>query len=119
MNFQITGLLSIILAFLVSVLSGIFISKRSKPYNTLLLTIHKICSMLAEILISIKIFNNMESSGFQYIQVISFIAAIIIFIVPIITGSLLTIEKYNSTKMIISHKLSSIIAVIYAVIISI
>ena len=80
---------SIILIFV----SGFWVSRTGKPYSTGILTIHKLISLAVLIYLGMQVQRFRQTAIMSPLQWLSIALAGILFIVTILTGGFLSMEK--------------------------
>ena len=106
---KITG---IAFLFFLMIISGFWLSKKDKPYPVVLFNIHKLLSLAAFILGGIVIYNLQKGIEITSGHLLFISATGVLFILSIITGGLLNLDKpfYNLLKLL--HRILSPIVII-------
>ena len=110
-RFIIIGLL-----FIVSVLSGINISKSGKPYNVPVFTIHKIAGLAAIVLIAIAIYKIQEPIELKILELGAIVFTGIFLVSVFISGVLLSINKTVNELILTIHKITWILSMVFTII---
>ena len=97
----------IAILFLLIVISGFWLSKKDKPYPALLFNVHKLLSLATFILGFIVIYNLQKDIELSSGHILIIIGTGILFILSIVTGGLLNLDKplYNFLKLL--HRIIS------------
>ena len=105
-------ILIIALLYIVKFLFGFWLFRTGKPYNTLILTIHKLVS-LATLVYIVVIANRVRLDiGLSEVETIVVVATILLFLVSIATGGVLSVDKPAAGFLSILHKLAPVLSVI-------
>lgn len=101
---KITG---IAVLFLLIIISGFWLTKKNRPYPTVLFNVHKLFSLAAFILNGIVIHNLQGEIELSSMLFLLIIVTSGLFILSIITGGLLNLDKpfYNLLKLL--HRILS------------
>ena len=81
------------LFFLFIFISGFWLSRSGKPYNGIILTIHKLISLVAVVLLVMTIYQVNQAATPGAIEFIASVVAGLLFLGTIITGGLLSTDK--------------------------
>jgi len=108
---------SLTVLFLLIIISGFRLSKKDKPYPGVLFNVHKLISLAAFIQGGIVIYNLQKEIELSSLLLILILATGILFILSLITGGLLNLDKpfYKLLKLL--HRIFSPIVIILTVII--
>jgi len=106
---KITG---IAFLFFLMIITGFWLSKKEKPYPVFLFNVHKLLSLAAFILGGIVIYNLQKGIEITSGHLLLISATGVLFILSIITGGLLNLDKpfYNLLKLL--HRILSPIVII-------
>ena len=105
-------ILIIALLYIVKFLFGFWLFRTGKPYNTLILTIHKLVS-LATLVYIVVIANRVRLDiGLTELETIVVIVTILLFLTSIATGGMLNIDKPATAILSLLHKLTPVLSVI-------
>lgn len=98
--------------FLLTIVTGLFISKAGKPYNNTIFSIHKLISLAAILTSAIIIFNLLKITEIKILIIILVILVVLSVLALFITGALLSIGKasYNVVKTV--HSVTSILLLV-------
>lgn len=102
-----TKILIILFSLPVIMISGIFLRKKSRPYNNILFTVHKLIAVVYIIFTILVIRRFLTDTGAEgiFIFLLLFTAALILF--SFITGALQSFEKPPPSVVSVTHKVSS------------
>ena len=101
---------------IITILLGIIMTLKGKPYNNVITTIHKITSLLAGIGISLIIINLLIQIDIDFIKYLFIILTGIFYITSIASGALLIGLKNVNRIILFTHRIISFISVIFSVI---
>jgi len=103
--------------FLLIIISGIWLTKTGRPYQNILFSVHKFVSLLTVVLGAIMVYNLQKSTEISALATTLMIVAGIIFIILIVTGGLLNLDKPFYETLRITHRILSPITVILTVVV--
>jgi hypothetical protein len=81
------------LAFVVILLSGIWLSRFEKPYPTLLFTIHKLVGLAAGVLLGLIVYQTHQVAPLGAAAIAAIAATVLFFVGTVAAGGLLSIDK--------------------------
>lgn len=84
-------LVGVFLVFVV--LTGLWLSRTGKPFNVILLTIHKLISLAGVVFLAVTLYRLNQTGAFTSLQLVLSGATILLFIALIVTGGLLSTAK--------------------------
>lgn len=84
--------------------SGFWLSRAGKPHNTLILTVHKLISVVAMVLLYLALGEVYRSAPAATGVLVSSIAAGVFFLASIITGGVVSATQAPSPVMTALHK---------------
>ena len=100
------------LLFLLKSLSGIWLSRSGRPINAVILTIHKIISLLTVVLISITIHHLRRDVGMSAVEIGAIIVTGLLFLFTILSGGLLSADKPAHTAVLTFHKVAPFLTIL-------
>jgi hypothetical protein len=103
--------------FLLIIISGIWLTKTGRPYQNNVFNAHKLISLLAVVLGTIMVYNLQKGMEISALTTSFMIIAAILFIVLIITGGLLNLDKPFYDTLRITHRILSPITIILTVVV--
>lgn len=95
--------------FLLTIVSGIWLSKLGKPYSQLVFNIHKLIALgflVFTFIIAKNLFQNIEP-GFLKLSLLVFIAISVVSI--LVSGAFLSFNEQVNNFIALLHKISSVI----------
>jgi hypothetical protein len=100
---------STILLFLtiISILSGISLRRRGKPYKSGIFTIHKLAIASAVVLAVLIYIQHFKLLSFEGFGLVLFISSSLMFLISFVTGVALSFEKFSTFKIQITHRVLS------------
>jgi hypothetical protein len=104
---------SIIWLFILSVFSivfGMILLPKGAPYNITISTFHKIFSFALGLVYLLILYIHINTLGIQFFPLLTAIVTMVAFIVSVVTGSIMLRALNENREMVISHRISSIIA---------
>ena len=93
-----------VLFFLFIILSGFWLSWSGRPFNSGILTIHKLISIGAVVFLGITIYQINKSSSLSTIDIIAVVVTGVFFLITIITGGLVSALKTTPTAILRLHQ---------------
>ena len=81
------------LFFLFIFIFGFWLRFSGKPYNTLLITIHKLIGLGLGIYLGLKVHEVYQKSSLGSTEIISIVVTVLLFVALVASGSLLSAEK--------------------------
>ena len=111
--FEFRMMLTIIL-FLLMIFTGIWMSRKGKPYHFILFNAHKLLSLAFIAMMVVSILNITKEIELESKHILSFIGTAVLFLVLLITGGILNLEKEMPRFVLITHRVLPILASILA-----
>lgn len=105
MNTILYKALSAGLFFLLIFLLGFWLSRSSKPYPSILFTIHKLVALGAVIFLAVTFYRAHQAAPLSPAQIAAIAFAGLCFLATILTGGLLSIDKTMPAAVSWAHKL--------------
>ena len=103
-------LITIAALFTVMLLFGIWLSLAGKPYNAVLMSVHKILALAAAVVIVVSTLDWIKVTEMRASFWILIIFYGILYFITFISGVLLSFDKPYNTIIVIVHKISLIAA---------
>lgn len=79
--------------FVLILASGFWLSRLGRPINTIVLTIHKLVSVVAVVYLVVNVYRINQVTPLTTLGIVATVVAILLFLVMIATGGLLSVEK--------------------------
>jgi hypothetical protein len=105
------------LLFLLIIISGIWLTKTGRPYQNIVFNVHKLISLLTVVLGAIMVYNLQKGLEISGLATNLMILAGIMFIILIITGGLLNLDKPFYDTLRIVHRILSPLSIILTIIV--
>lgn len=105
------------LLFLLIIISGIWLTKTGRPYQNIVFNVHKLISLLTVVLGAIMVYNLQKGLEISALATSLMILAGIMFIILIVTGGLLNLEKPFYDTLRIIHRILSPLSIILTIIV--
>ncbi len=102
-----TKMLMAVLSLPLILISGIYLRKRSRPYNNILFSVHKIVAVILIIFALIVLRNFLRNSSIDGLIIYLAILTAILLLFSFITGALQSFERPLPLTIVIIHKVSS------------
>jgi len=113
LTYKITGLAVL---FIAVIITGVFLAKSGKPYNSILFNVHKLISLATVVLGGIWVYNIYRAAGTGTGILALVILTALLFIILFVTGGMLNLEKSYHNVLTIIHKAASPLSLIATVI---
>jgi hypothetical protein len=79
--------------FLLILLSGFWLSSAGRPFNSILLTLHKLISITAVVYLIVNVIRIHRVTPLSLLEIVLCVASLLFFLVMVATGGLLSIAK--------------------------
>jgi heme A synthase len=110
---NMTGKITLtVLCFLIIFISGYWLSHFAKPFNVLILTIHKLVSLVAIVLLVLTALQMNKATRLDTKELAAWLVAGLFFVVTIITGGLLSSEISLPAAIAVMHKITPYMTVV-------
>ena len=90
---MILKLVSAGLFFLFIFLTGFWLSRKGKPHNILLSTVHKLIGLGMGIFLALSVYRVHQVTPLTPVQIVVLVITVLFFAINVATGSLLSAEK--------------------------
>ena len=100
------------IVFLLTLVSGVWLSRSGKPLNTAIFTVHKLIALGAVIVTAIQTYNALKSAETQAILIALLIVTGVCVLALFATGALMSMEKPGYNMLLIIHNVAPVVAVI-------
>jgi len=104
-----TGLL-----FLFTFISGYWLSRSGKPFNGIVLTIHKLISLAAAALLGTVIYRINQVAPLSVIESTAGVVTGLFFLDAVVSGGLLSIDKPMPAAILTMHRITPFLTVLSA-----
>ena len=104
-----TGLL-----FLLTFISGYWLSRSGKPFNGIVLTVHKLISLAAAALLGIVIYRNHQVAPLRTVELAAVVVTGSFFLDAVVSGGLLSIDKPMPAAILAMHRITPYLTVFSA-----
>jgi hypothetical protein len=99
--------------FLITLASGIWLSRSGKPYKGAIFNVHKLIALATVVILGLKIYPALKSADPGWIGgPWALLSGLLLAIVLIITGGLLSLEKPLPAAILRAHQAGVVLAVI-------
>jgi hypothetical protein len=102
------------LFFLFIFLSGFWLSGSGKPYNGIILTIHKLISLAAVVFLVMTIYQRNQAATLSALELTAGVVAGLLFLGTVITGGLLSTGKPMPAIILRLHQIAPYLTVLSA-----
>ena len=100
------------LFYLFIFISGFWLSRSGKPYNGIVLTIHKLISLAAVVFLAITIHRINQVAQLSAIELTAGVVTGLFFLGTIITGGLLSVDKPMPVVVLRMHQITPFLTVL-------
>jgi hypothetical protein len=97
--------------FLCIFVSGVWLSKSGKPFNVIILTIHKLISLAAVVFLIITMYQINQVAELSATESIAGVVTGLLFLGAMISGGLLSIDKPMPGAILTMHRLTPFLTV--------
>ncbi|MDX1416813.1 MAG: hypothetical protein R3293_21605 [Candidatus Promineifilaceae bacterium] len=104
------------LGFVLTVISGVALSRTGRPLNSAIFTIHKLAAVGTIILIAIAVFNLGRSVGIQRSALLIILVTGLFFISLVVSGALLSFDKLALLPVLRIHQIAPLLALVFSLI---
>jgi len=104
-----TGLL-----FLFTFISGYWLSRSGKPFNGIVLTVHKLISLAAAGLLGFVIYQINQVAPLGTIELAAGVVTVSFFLDAVVSGGLLSIDKPMPAAILTMHRIAPYLTVLSA-----
>lgn len=94
------------LCFILIFLTGFWVRSDGKPYNTLILTIHKLISLAAGIVLGISLYRLNQAAGLNSAASTAVVVTGVLFVLTVLSGGIWSIEKELPAVVLRLHQVS-------------
>ena len=102
------------LFLLFALLSGAWLSRSGKPYNGIILTIHKLVSLAAGVVFTIAVYQVNQAATLSAIELTAALVTGLVFLGTVITGGLLSTDKSMPAAISAMHQLAPFLTALSA-----
>jgi hypothetical protein len=102
-----TGLL-----FVLIFLSGLWVSRSGKPYNTLPFTIHKLAGLAAGVLLAVIVYQAHQAAPLGAAQITAIAVTVLFFAGTVVAGALLSVDKPMPAVVLKLHQIIPVLTVL-------
>jgi hypothetical protein len=94
------------IVFVLTLVSGVWLSRSGKPLNTGIFTVHKLIALGAVVATAIQTYNALKSADTQAILIALIIVIGLCVVALFVTGALMSANKPPYSVLLLIHKLS-------------
>ena len=102
------------LLFLFTFISGFWLSRSGKPFNVITLTIHKLISLAAAVLLGIVIYRINQVAPLSTIELAAGVVTGLFFLDAVVSGGLLSIGNPVPAAISTMHRITPFLTVLSA-----
>jgi hypothetical protein len=112
MDNNISRLFGTGLLFLITFLTGFWLSNSGRPYNGIVLTAHKLISLAAAVLIAVIVYQANRGAALGATEIAAVAVTGLFFVGTIVTGGLLSTDKAMPTLVTFVHLIGPFLTVL-------
>lgn len=101
--------------FFLKFLSGVLLTRSGKPFNSIVLAIHKLVSLVTVGFIAITLNQLRREAGVRAPELVASVVTGFLFLLAIVSGGLVSIEKPAPAAILIVHRVTPFLAVLATV----
>jgi hypothetical protein len=98
--------------FTLKFLSGIWLTRSSKPYNAVILAAHKIISVLTVVLIAVAVRHWGQDASMGAVEIGALIATGVLFLLTILSGGFLSTDRPAHAAILVVHRAAPFLTVL-------
>jgi FtsH-binding integral membrane protein len=102
------------IVFLLTLASGLWLSRAGKPLNPILFNIHKLIALAAVVIAGIRVYNVLKGGPAQAVLTALLIFAGLSVVALFVTGALMSMNKPAYRVLLTIHNVAPFVAVIAA-----
>ncbi|MFO7791346.1 MAG: hypothetical protein ACQES1_07430 [Bacteroidota bacterium] len=103
-------------AFLLSIITGLILHKKGHPYPFVLANLHKLLSLAAVVFVVLEMVNLLQDKNLQLTGMALTGFSGLVVLISIISGGLLTGKKEQGSHLRKTHRVSSVVSLVFIVI---
>jgi hypothetical protein len=85
-------------------LSGLWVSRLGKPYNTLAITIHKLVGLATGVLLGVIVYQTHRVAPLGLLEIAAIVLTVLCFVGTVAPGALLSIDKQAPAIVLRLHQ---------------
>jgi hypothetical protein len=105
MNTVTTRMIAIGVLYVLMILTGIFLTKKGKPYHPLAVNLHKFITLAMLVLAVIQVISMFKANSISGLVWVAVILAAVLFLIEMISGGILSASKVEKPLVAKSHKI--------------
>ncbi|MCB9421783.1 MAG: hypothetical protein H6667_18425 [Ardenticatenaceae bacterium] len=102
------------IGFLLTLISGVALSKAGRPLNSAIFTVHKLVAVGTIILIGVNIRNLYQSVNIQALYPVLITVTGLLFLVLVVSGALLSFDKLVIPATLRIHQIGLLLALAFS-----
>ena len=92
-----------------SIITGFWLSKKGRPLNNAVFSLHKIIAVAAIVFIAMQIYREWKGGGLHDFAFLSIIATGFLFFIVLVSGAFLSFDKFANIVLRIIHRFAAIL----------
>jgi len=98
--------------FLLTLASGLWLSRAGKPLNTAIFTVHKLIALGAVVATAVQTYHALAKPAVPALPIVLIVLVGLCVVTLFATGALMSANKPRSDRLLILHKIAPIVAVV-------
>ena len=104
-----------VIVFLLTLASGLWLSRSGKPLKTGIFTVHKLIALAAVVVAALRTYNALNMVAVQPIVIVLLIVVGLCAVALFVSGTLMSAKKPGYSCLLLIHKIAPLLAVIAGV----
>jgi hypothetical protein len=105
------------IVFLLTLASGLWLSRAGKPLNAAIFTVHKLIALAAVVVTALQTYNALTNLEVEPIIIALIIAIGLCVVALFATGALMSADKPSYSSLLLIHKIAPLLAVVAGVLV--
>jgi len=98
--------------FLIVFLSGFWLSRSGKPFNGIVLTLHKLISLAALVFLAINLYRTNQDAKLNTMELAAAAVTGLLFLGTIVSGGFLSTDKPLPARVLTLHRIAPFLTVL-------
>jgi hypothetical protein len=103
------------IVFLLSLASGLWLSRSGKPLKTGIFTVHKLIALAAIVVAALRTYNALNMAAVQPIVIVLLIVVGLCAAALFVSGALMSAKQPSYSRLLLIHKIAPLLAIIAGV----
>ncbi len=98
------------LLFLLTLASGVWLSRSGKPLNVMIFTLHKLIALATVIITGVTIYQWRTGYGMSPVAIGAIVITGLLFLILFVSGALLSLGKPMPSSLVMMHAITPLLA---------